>query len=1117
MQTATLFTVSPSSQIGFVYGTEFKFTTNTSEEFDQIVWDLGDNSSLSYDNKTVVHSYDYPGIYTISLSAWDRNGILLTDKASVNVDYALRDLIQFKNIPKIFAIPGIKTLEPFVVSLTSSRIKEPLSLVLQANNSKSIPYYTVDEKWRFIVPTWKFVNADTEEPINYELKLKTNPIYLDSKIVAVSAEASFYYIDSLSTGTDPSIDCPLLLVATLCSENFVFPPESLNYPYYSYSNTEATKVVIPWQINDIIPTSLKVTENFISDIYPFKWTNVPIPILITCKFNPTSIPEYQNSPFKEETDVLSYPRTNFLGRLSPVVINLSGTQPVPFDFYNVEKEVVFFEATDEQGIPTGGYIFTSVTPLSPCDFDVVVQAQTLTNNFISTSAFFNFPDGYPINSSVWISHPYENTINRLDIVVNLAKCIDIKQYKEQKILTEGAINTIDIPLPSNQSLDNYSLSGAGGVYGMAFNPVLNNLYCADSENDTLYLFDQGKFLVKSVVLSSVTDNDYNTPSYISIDGSDNIWVSMYNSQTLLKFDKNLNFLLEALPENTIPLNTTEQNIDESGNEIGGIGSSLIAPPVVETDKTNSVWACYAHPLSSMLVKFDQFGDQIIYASALSVSSVPVSLAIDANNDVWVACYNQNVIQKYSTNGELLSTISGILKPSYLALDRENNLWFTNGYNFCGVLNTTTNNIQNWKFDTAFQTITNNSTYSEIDIADSLNENEIWGGLAVDVFNRVWAIDSEFNKTYVFLISEPLEARAVDLLPKATTNFILQGEESYITNIPATFVRSAQAAGDWTGNKWYQKYATRFSSVIVGGVSTPFKVYDAKSAFKLAKVNDNFDLSQYLKSLALPESLRTNKDLFDKFLKAVVGDGDSSKESIGRVVYEKIANFITSHSDIETCDIDQLLSYAKATLTDTKDLDLELPSDIQKLVTLFSIPKHLLRGQQTFEEQIGKDTGELLTNNTLISANQFLLFKDKFFEKYQTVYVAPKEINNIVTTVYPFEEIEIDGLRQPIVENYLAWEITNTPAGYKNNLIDWESDFTTLSYNLSTNEEWYGENGLVEASFNSILSQKLFVDLIPDAEKPFVPKVSFITQINGFNITNFDTSVMLTIVQPQDIE
>ena len=43
----------------------------------------------------------------------------------------------------------------------------------------------------------------------------------------------------------------------------------------------------------------------------------------------------------------------------------------------------------------------------------------------------------------------------------------------------------------------------------------------------------------------------------------------------------------------------------------------------------------------------------------------------------------------------------------------------------------------------------------------------------------------------------------------------------------------------------------------------------------------------------------------------------------------------------------------------------------------------------------------------------------------------------------------------------------------NNIINWDSAFTTLSYSLSTNEEWYGENGLVELSFNNLLTKQLF--------------------------------------------
>ena len=1055
MQTPTNFTVSPSSQKGDVYGTEFVFTSLLPSDYTAFAWSLGDGI-IEYNKSSVAHTYNYPGIYSVNLSAWTDQGLLYTDRADINVDYVYRDAIVFSRIPSSYGTPGLPSIEPFIVSLTSAKIDQdqPLSVVFQAFNTKSVPHYAIPEKWRFITPKWKFVDASTNQILEGAIVLSSTPIYKDDKIVARKGEASFYYIDDLSTGTDPNNSCPLMIAATLSTERFSYPPESLIYPYASYSNSEVARAVIAWQINDIVPTKLKVTENFLNDIYPVKWANVPIPVMITCEFDSGFLGSFEGAE-DSITTALSYPKSNELANLFPLVLSLSSADgPLTSGVhYTVDEAPLYFKARDEFNNVASGYVFTTITPLSPTNSTIVVTASTIASNQVGATSSFAFPVGYPIYPEVYISHPWKSTINRINVVTYPKNCDNINYYKNLGILVEGSMSFLDVPTLGSTDLVNYTLSGTAAVYGMAFNPVKNRLYTCDVDQNLVSSYFSGTSLLTSVQLSSYIGNQELGPSYISVDQHSNIWISLFDNYKLLKFDSELNYLLSAVPS----------NVD--------LSDGLTTPPIVETDMDSNVWACYSNHLSSSLVKFSSTGDELFKVTDLPSNSEPVSLAINTTNGVWAACKYTNSIMHFNTNGTLVETVSGFLRPSYIAMDRSNNVWVAHGYNFCSVYNTTTSTISTWRVSTNPQEITPITSYTPTDVSQSLEEDELWGGLATDVYDRVWAIDSLNNIVIAFSPFDPTNFRVFDILPPADTKYVLLPGDNFVSDIPSDNVKSAQAGGDWTGNRWYQKYSGAYNSLAINGVSTPFKVYDINDSFQITKVNEEFDCANYFQSLALPEILSRNTKLFDEFFAAVVGDGNPTKESAGRVIYERIANFVSNRGDFETAEIDELLSIAESMAVDTKTFGGDFPVAIKRLLNIFSVPKQQLRGIPNLEADVASNIGPILTETSLITANNYYFAKDRRYDTYQLVYT--NLFNGL--SVYPLSDIDVEGLRQPVTDNYYFFEYNEQNSnGYTGNLINWDSDFTTISYNLSTNEEWYGDNGLVETMFNNLLTKQLYL-------------------------------------------
>lgn len=1085
MQVPTRFTVFPSTQEGDVYGTEFTFTSKFPEAFVSYTWDFGDGE-FYYNNSTATHTYNYPGIYIVSLSAWTDEGFLIKDVAEINVDYVYRDAIVVKSLPSEYGLAGLPTEAPFVLELTSAKIDQPIGIVLQSLNTKSVPLESAPTKWRHITPTWRFVDASTQKVIDGAYQVNTTPIYKNSKIVAVSGTASFYYIDDLSTVSDEGKGCPLLIVATLSTQHFTYPPESLHYPYYSYSNSDVTRAFINWQISPAITTDLIVTENYISNTYPIKWTNIPIPVLVTCRFDKNKLGDgFTNIPSGITSgDVISYPKTNEHGSLNTLKLVLSTPSGIiPEDQYTVEVNDVsfsslsaplYFQATDEKRDIVSGYVFTTITPLTTINETFVIAASTVTVNGVTSTTGFGFPVGFPIRPHVFISHPKSGTINKITTVsYDEETCENIEYYASSGTLAKGTFETLRTPLLSSFDLSNYTLSGSTAVYGMGFDPILNRLYAPDADDDTIYVFDSTSTLVSSIDIASITGTPYNVPSYVSVDGDHNIWVSLYGGQKLIKFDKDFNMLLAVVPSAYLPASAWF-----TLSSAGAYGSPFVEPPIVETDSQNDIWACYCHPLSSMLIKYDgTTGNEMVVlnTTAFPVSSVPVSLSIDPLDNVWVACYDSNEIRCYSgVNGSLLYVINNIYHPSYTAFDRNGRLWFTHGYNKMSVRDTVTHEMSSWEIDSATQTLTSvSNVYTPADVHKALMLNEVWGGMIIDVFDTVWAIDSDVNVSYTFTTDSWESYSKIKLFPKPTSNYIVLNDPTVITTIPLSGeIRSAQATGDWCGNKWYQKYGDKYAMHPVYGSSTPFKIYDLNNSFQVTKVNEEFNTSKYFRDLALPELLNNNNELFESFLTAIAGDGIPTKEDIGRIIYERIANFVQTHADFETSEIEQLQSFAKQLSVNVNKYGKEFPSEINRLLNLFSVNKHHLRGQIDYEPDITENIGSVITASDMITANTFIIMKDITRGTYQEVYVSPTDSG---ATVYPLSSIELEGVKKPFLQNYWFFDYKPLAIGYKNNIINWESDFTTVDYTLSSNEEWYGNDGLVEIMFNNLLTRRLFGD------------------------------------------
>lgn len=182
---------------------------------------------------------------------------------------------------------------------------------------------------------------------------------------------------------------------------------------------------------------------------------------------------------------------------------------------------------------------------------------------------------------------------------------------------------------------------------------------------------------------------------------------------------------------------------------------------------------------------------------------------------------------------------------------------------------------------------------------------------------------------------------------------------------------------------------------VGGV-TLGNYYPNSIGDDIMKINENFDYVQTLKSYALMPTLENQTNLWDYFFAYVGGDQYSSPNELGKRIYEKIANYNLNIADVDKANINELYSLFGEIGYNTKNYNLQFPSNLQRVLDLVSINYTRLIGQDTgynlnYHYNFSVDStknqtnlGDKLTSAYIVSAGTNIVINQFFTEKYFTV-------------------------------------------------------------------------------------------------------------------------------------
>jgi len=281
------------------------------------------------------------------------------------------------------------------------------------------------------------------------------------------------------------------------------------------------------------------------------------------------------------------------------------------------------------------------------------------------------------------------------------------------------------------------------------------------------------------------------------------------------------------------------------------------------------------------------------------------------------------------------------------------------------------------------------------------------------------------------------------------------------------------------------------SYMLTGASTQFNILD--TVINIAKKGEDIDMLDKYKSLRFQELFLDNINLFDNFLGSIVGDLSSNQNSIGKKVYEKITNFVDNNSNIEKCELAQLISILQSieeqNITFEK-INFNYPTGLKRLIDILSIKHSKLFGSRnTFDldfynygNQLGGNnlgTRIIDTLNYTITAGNHLVALEKYsgtFKKLDTYTpLSSASLSGLYASQYPLSaynddwgwHLVLNNEFQPtdITKYYIFFNHQSYLNPVEDSVINFEDNNTTITHSASSYDEWKRDNGTIDNLIN----------------------------------------------------
>jgi hypothetical protein len=1114
-----------------VDATSFYFSLSWNGNFDNrdfysnniIVWDFGDGTTFT--GTSAKHFYKYPNFYNVNATLFDKNG----ETHNVSLEHTLTASNVFPDYvylhplnPNGFSyfLPSGKASNQIIVTRYNSWQHEKFlkennyTINLYVSGSKSdhmtlSSYYS--NKYSHLKAYHGFVSVFTNENNYIQTKLVEStrtdsvsvyalpystglldddwsikfhfynePVQGSSFVGSSGTNKNIdyvYFVDQKPSGNPPNeVD---LIYASFDSKNFNDKDIEDRNLEQMFQRMDQGYLNLPWSgqvLKSIFnpANELRITSNGISvegtnttignvsaqfvypfDIYPIKWTNTKIPFVVTFK-------DSENYSVKSYEPIYNYHSGTFNDNLNDINLKLVQFETTTSDPKEL-NDAIFIKNQNVPEFKNSSYFAGTVS--IPIESKVVAISATL--KIQDKPIYKNF------NIYGYLAQ------------VGLPK---VKRY--EKINVFDYCNTSELEFYYNKNLSTLTETSTANMH-ICFSPLkfLDNLknsyvFILDADNEKIYKTDVDGNITSIITLSSIQYqpdqnvapitysflNQYGmaSPTWCCTDKNGNAYITLSDSISAVKinYDTDIASVLYKPNFQNLELYNSFLYIDPSYQ--GFVGENTIIPSCIDVDDDNNVYVAYTHPLSNFICKYRNDGTLLneIYFNSLEV---PQEILIDANNNIWVGI--ENINQSSSVNSErddivyfidgktfektIIRNIQGF---GTMSIDNEQNLYVLHKTNTISKID----NITKTKTDYTFGS-TGDQNYYLKDI----------GAIAVDSSGELWIVNNVDGLLYfanTLNLSKPLSALPFEKLKDL--------ELRPIQNMQAIYA----VLGDWTGFRWINKFIkTEIPEPrIISGLSTFFDILNPTPT--IIKYGEEFDYLTQIKSYILQESLFDKKVLLDDFIGQILGK-DENVEEIGKVIYEKISNFVANNSDIETCNIQQLLSFADETGTDLNEYLYSYPPSIRRAIDILSIcHKKLFGSPNSYNRNFALSSYQYIPNNNLgreinirngtFIAGQPIVTYELFSENYNLV------TNTIVPSTTAGQIVPLSGV------NY-AWgwglvTASREQSGYnieqyykfyehipiknieiKDNIINFDSHFTTITPYQSSFQDWSKFGGYMD--------------------------------------------------------
>ena len=227
------------------------------------------------------------------------------------------------------------------------------------------------------------------------------------------------------------------------------------------------------------------------------------------------------------------------------------------------------------------------------------------------------------------------------------------------------------------------------------------------------------------------------------------------------------------------------------------------------------------------------------------------------------------------------------------------------------------------------------------------------------------------------------------LSSIDTNFWHRGVLTFNDNLLSAVRLTLSARNTYTFNT-----NSSLLSTVAGQVT--LTAYP-KNYYEFYKHNEDFDFQRNIKDMRFQEILLDKNIFFDDFIGSIFGDVSSRYDMLGKKLYEKVFNFVSNNADIDTCDINSLVSMSDMTddygIVFDKALAQE-PAEVKRFLDVLSLNYNKFRGgQNKFDENYdpqgtttkdiyGKNLGEEINSLTYeVTAGNDLVVYEKFSNTY----------------------------------------------------------------------------------------------------------------------------------------